>query len=589
VYLKKTRPLLDELSSLIKSTNSIDLWKRFEPLINACESDLSNTDNIFYIDIVLYGSPSKEERAFVEDYFEQPIEQSFFASKEGLAVSGNSYNNIQLNLRFSNWNFVPSDFFEKRKHITFCFLFAEAPPFIKIEQHVKLMVESSIWVHIFSNTLWKTKEKEAILNVAGTTHFHLMEESGEQQMKTNLDQILNSRAYEIATAYSGMQNIRSLHSSFLSAYKELKKSNSVKKIILIQKTMRCQSRAKSNQNFRHDLKNVMNIRYSQFEERFKSVIEQNFSPPLGHIIQFAEHQANLLEELVETKRTKQLVYSMDSDFENSFLNDFRDFCSRIYIKEKKEGLKCVRTIERELSKILATQGLELNIKQVDDTNESSICNLLQHKTYFDRKFEATVNNRGVMEYVMGARMYYMYIMMGASMLGFNIRFIPGGKQLLIPIAILLIGLGIYQVWSSKQNEKDDNEEKNLLSAQEFINTQAKKISQDISRLFEKLIAEEVRKKSQQLLIEAERLIQEKQQNEQKKNDIEKTKLDRLLKNIFNQERSLEMLSRSETTFVRNLERLKEDLRAALKPPRKELPLEGLQHKRTSNTLMRKTN
>ena len=577
MYLKKTKPLLDELSSLIKNTNAIDLWKGFEPSIDACEAELSNISKVIFVDIILYGRPSKEERDFLENYFDQPLDPSSFESYEGLNISGKSCNNIQLNLRFLNWRFVQSHFFERNKHISFCFLFSESTSFFHIEQHVKLMVENSVWANIFSNTPWKTKEKDAIKNAVGSSHFQIIETSEGQQMNDTLGQILNTRNLEICQAYSCMESIHSVYKALSISSEEYKQSIAVKKIQLIQKMAHCQKKIKHNQNYRNDIKNIMSIRHSQFEDRFKSVIEQNFSAPLGYLIQFAEQQSALIEELVETKKSKQITYTIDPEFEKSFLNDFRYNSSKIYLKEKKEGLKCVKTIEREFGEILKKQGLELNTKQVDDTNESSINQLLQHKIFFDKKYEATVNNRGIMEYIMGARMYYMYIMMGASMLGFNIRFIPGGKQLLIPIAILLIGLGIYQVWSSKQNEKDDDLEKNLQKAQDYITSEAKKICQDISRLFEKLIADEVRKKSQQLLLETERLIQEKQQNEQRKNDIEKTKIDRLLKNISNQERSLEMLSRNESTFKRNLDRLKQDLQTALKPQRAESPV-GLQRR-----------
>lgn len=580
MHIKKTRQLLDELSSLIKSTNTIEVTKRYEPLINNCESILNESNKTYLIDIILYGNPSVAEKKLVENYFDQPLDQKFFNSEKGILNTRKHYNSLQLNLRFLKWNTIPSDYFENPKHITFCLLFADSKTITHVEQHIALLVENNVWTHIFSSTHWHSKEKELIKTKVGICHFHLIESLENQQMNEDLEQILNLRNHELGQAYIGMQYISNIYIAFSDSYQELKQRIAVKKMQLSQKMTHSQSNSKQNLNNRNDIKNVMSLRFGQFEERFKSVIEQSFSPPLGYIIQMAEQQAYAMEDLVETKKSKQMVYNIDPEFENSFLDNFRNYCVTIYIKEKKEGHKCVRTLEREFGKTLAKHGLELNVKQYDDSNESTINKLLQHKVYFDRPFEATTTNRGIMEYIMGARMYYMYIMMGASMLGFNIRFIPGGKQLLIPIAILLIGLGIFQVWSSKQSEKDDDQEKNLQKAQEFINTQSKKISQDISRLFEKLIAEEVRKKCQQLLIETERLIQEKQQSEQKKNDIEKNKIDRLLKNISNQERSLDMLSRNESTFERNLERLKQDFQSALKPARTLPPASRSQPKET---------
>jgi len=566
MHLIKTHALIDELSTMIQSTNKVELWKKYKPLIEACTELAIGTQNHINVHCIFYGQPDFDEIKWVASIFEETIDPAFINREKGFYEFTKNAGNSSIRLDFYHWDTLDASFWDSQKSFVFCFLFAKSNQIEHLMEHVALATAQTGVLFIKSAYEYSKTIRQKISKQVGYCKFERINKTNlEDNASTeNLFNLTNQSPDYITLIV--LQEIDKIHRQFLESFQEKKLHLKIKKMQLSQKLIYNQKKTRATQRNATRLKDVIGMRITQFESRFSKELEQFYKPIIGSFSKYLESELSKLEELEETKKSKHISFTLLPELVNKLMSTYKHQSELLISKQQQEAIKCIKTSYREISKYLDQYDLKIPNPKIEAIGEQEINFLLQHKLVFDKGFQGTMNSRGLMEYFMGARMYYMYIMMGASMLGFNFRLIPGGKKILVPVAILLVGFGIYQVWSSKQTEKEDQREKHLKDAKEYLRNQFKKISQDIERSLDKIIIDQTRKRSQRIINEAEQLIQTQQQLIQKKNEIEKIKIDRMLKNINNQERNLDMMARSQSSFERNFERLLTEVkRAVIKP------------------------
>lgn len=564
MYLEKTQPLLDDLSVMIQGVNSLELWNQFEPMLNACENFIGEPNSVTSIPILFLGIPSIAEISLLESYFEQKLAPAFLTQEVPNFFIRKNYGETSLNLHFWNTITVDSTFLEERKTAILVFLFKSQQQSKGLLQAIRLMTERSGLLYLYTRFNLPKNERDLLSKPVGKFITEQIITLKEQHLSIDFTHLMGVENHKACQALMGIAEIDRINKLFLAAHQQQKLNLKIKKMQLTQKQMHIQQKAKKNQKNGGALENAVNLRLSQFEQRFNNAVEENLKPVLGNFSTMISQDLALLEDLEETKRAKQIAFTIPQRIADGLIKKYKNNCKDLILTQKQEAIKCMKTIHREISKFLGRYDLKPIQSSTEIIEDLEIQYLLNHKIVFEKKFEGAMSSRGIMEYIMGARMYFMYVMMGASMLGFSIRRNEDIKQYMASIAILLIGLGIYQVWSSKQDEKEEQSEKHLQSAQDFIKNQFKRISQDISKAMDKLIAEKVRKQAERSIINAEQLLQTKLETERKKLEIQKIKTDRMLKNVATQEKNLDSISRSQATFEKNLDRLKTTLQSNFK-------------------------
>ena len=115
-------------------------------------------------------------------------------------------------------------------------------------------------------------------------------------------------------------------------------------------------------------------------------------------------------------------------------------------------------------------------------------------TYKNIDFEeinGEIGRKKIGEYLMKARMYPMYILMGSSMLGLSIGRGAMAKYL-APFMIFVMGLGFYMIYVSRQAEEKDERDK--LDAQI-----KKKLTDEVSKRL-KMISEYLEKTTDEIIM-----------------------------------------------------------------------------------------
>ncbi len=573
VYIEKSQALLDDLSVIIQESSSLELRTQFEPIINNCENFIKAPNQTRSIPILFLGIPNEEEVKLLESYFEQKLATDFITRKIPYFLAQKQYDENRINLQFWDATKVGTSFFEERKTIVLVFLFEPPQRNKDLLQAIRLLTERNGVLYFYTRHYLPKNDKSILSKTVGRLIAQQIVTLEGQHLSSDFTQLMSSENKAVYQALMGIEEISNINRQFLSAHEQHRLHLKIKKMQLMQKQIQAQRKTKKNQRNGSQLERVVNLRLRQFEQRFSNALEENLKPTLGRFCMLASQEIETLEDLKEIKRAKQLAFTIPEDTLDNIMKTFKTNCENLIHSQKKEAIKCNKTIHREISKFLAQYNLKPIQSSTEIIEDREIQYLLQHKIVFDKKFEGAMSNRGLMEYIMGARMYFMYVMMGASMLGYSIRRNETLKQYMASIAIILIGLGVYQVWSSKQGEREEQTEKHLQGAKDFINNQFKRISQEINRAMEKLIAEKVRKQAERSIVNAQQLLQTKLELEQKKLEIQKNKIDRMLKSMAAQEKKMDTLARSQANFEKNIERLKNALQSNIKQKERIIPTE----------------
>lgn len=560
---KEIKPILNDIAQLVKETEVGELHTLMLPLIEAQQKN----DLVFQgeISLVIYGIPNEIETQQIQQYLAPVVTLDTIDWATMNTLFPLSEKTATLPIRLQHWSKVDFYQIDKQNRLYVVVLICQNAPLVKgLFNHLEMLLTIVPFMTVYDqpDLLKNSKQKSILEERVGflqikkwtTLEIEGLKKAGAKLTKPKTRTVLNN--------YFVLQKVLELIDILNQKKGQIQFNIENKKQRIEQEIVKNQRLSKTTtSSLLQNLKSKVNYRLSKFEKRFTQDSEQQFLSSTGFIVQKVEQKIETLADLDSKKESKNILFHIPETFNQELFDLFKKEVLAYCLKEKREGMTYVRAVEMEIRTFLEEQNLSLLTKGHDFLDDKDIQNLLHRKTKIDRKFEAKVASKSFMEYFMGARMYIMILMMSMSMLGFS-SMLMQNRTMMIPPAILLIGLGIFQMWSSKQKEDAENEKKNLADAKTFLTNNMTKIIQDFCRTWEKLFLLGSKENTVKLLQEAASTLQSTDEHTKKRQEIEKKRLQLILSSLKEQKTKIDKINRDKIT--RDLNRKEENLMKSLK-------------------------
>lgn len=393
------------------------------------------------------------------------------------------------------------------------------------------------------------------------THKSTFASLTDSTLSEQLDILLDKRSIELLGGIKALKWYDELKTAFEKKSGSIDRQLKVKKQELQQESAQLQKLAYNNSSSElSDFKQKMASQVEKFEKRFMEQLENNLSSPVQGIYKNIESVIDQMDKLEEQKKAKQLLYIIPESFKNNLVATFRQQFDEWWEKEKDQGQALIRSIAHQTESFLKEKQVSFQASSLPFVDHDKIKRLLDTSIKFDRPFEATAQKKKPMDYMMGARMYYMMFLMTASLLGVMATF-KEHLEFFVPLTLLLLGLGIYQMIMSQEKESKENQEKNMKSARESLSTEFRRILTDISRQIEKMVVTRVREVQQQLLKETEFFTTQKERMTKEDRDQKRQQLDQVIKSLPTQDSRMQP---NKITLEKDISKFRVDLMNASK-------------------------
>ena len=261
------------------------------------------------------------------------------------------------------------------------------------------------------------------------------------------------------------------------------------------------------------------------ENIFKKNLERNLEQYFGENSTFArelECKVNEIEELAENIKTKKNELSIPGEIIEVIKSRFHNN-SKLFWEDMLENLN--RYFDR--NSIYIQDNLKQNaFNQSLRTKENKETNLYQNFNEQSvntklNKITSEIAKKRVGDYLMRARMFPMYILMGSSMLGLSITRGSGAK-FMAPIMIFLMGLGFFMIYNSRQKEEKDEKDKALASIKEKTLSEISKRCKDFIGYAKKYFESQIKSNDEDLISFYEKTISLKSVDNNQKSSFNKS-------------------------------------------------------------------
>lgn len=310
------------------------------------------------------------------------------------------------------------------------------------------------------------------------------------------------------------------------------------------------------------IKTSITNQFSQLEKAISDSFEAFSRPQTGEYSKLTDTLADHLESLTETAKSKKKVLSIPKDFTTHFLVEIR----KAILNQGHQHLifmrDSIRETENEINSYCEKNGLphvSLNMKYLTDTN---LVELLESAIRIEKDYEGKMPQKGFYEYFMAMRKYQMIVLMIISTFGLgSIR--KSLSLYMIPVSILLMGWGGYNVYKTVNQEAEELEETELTNAREILKNEAKRIVSEVSRTWVRTISDHLRNQSNSTLTGIENTMKDYFVKKTMEDEEEKKKVQRQIQGVDNSERKLSNLIRAKEVHLRNMSKTKSEFRQAI--------------------------
>lgn len=312
------------------------------------------------------------------------------------------------------------------------------------------------------------------------------------------------------------------------------------------------------------LRNNVSQRLTQLEQSIDQKYKHYFDPHFGTLTIQLEQYISEMTTLDESKTSKNFVYTIPEKTRVYILENIRFACRDIADSSASLKTNLLEIIHNEMLEILSSYGVNNTLDDAFRFESLATESIIQQVNYSDKKYEGTLNKKKPMEYVMGARMYYMMLFMILSMLGAT-SVIRGAdfKKYFTPILIILVGFGGYQIYMTRQKEKEETMSKNLENAQEHLRQELSRLPIDFYNTLKMKILDAMKTQSHHMLGQTEEIISQKEKQSKSKLDVNRQNWDAIERQIDVKLRSIEEFQRSKTKFLKDIKKVHSDLDVAM--------------------------
>ncbi len=564
-HLLKITPLVEELRQLLQTADQPFLVETMRPLLDGLQRPNGTAGSSSSVWAWVYGTANAEERAHIEAYT---------GNNDGhLWQYGNSTWKIppphEVTLHWQqDWMATNFDDLQRQPPLFGIFFICQdaVPDVLMVLNHIALAAAQLPIAIIVSPLEWQS-HGDALHSI---TPAFLRKESWLQaanaSLKNDIEALHTTTILDAVVAVQAGTELERATRIFQQILLQCEFELKIRRQQIQQDTNLAQknlSPASGGTSPFMEFKNKFQQRVDQFEKRQAEQLEEQLVTGRGLLALSLENPAEKLGELEERKAAKNIIFSIPEPFRQQMLDNFlteaRRFCNEAVAASR----LFMRSLDETVQSFLDERNLHLSIPGASLQDGERIEQILRQAARFERNFEATAMKKKPMEMMMGARMYFMLLMMGASMFGVA-QYLRKQQEFYLPLIVVLLGLGVWQFLVLKQKEEQENKEKHQATAKEYLKGESRRILQEFSRLWERANAGAMKEWSSTILREVEGIIQSAEQGGRGQKEAENNRLKSILSTLQNQERNIEGIMRSKTMFEGKLSRTKSELSAALK-------------------------
>lgn len=546
---QKTIDLQNDLKNTIRVLHNVELEEFLSPRLKKLEETIKENKRAnSLVKVVLYGVEKEEE--WLQSYWNINENNLDIESSENVIIQ--------------TWDKVAITEGANRPLVLIVIISAEGEDINGIEDHLKIITEGVPLVKVYCSIEWPKKDglKKTIIDHSGHFSHDNLNQLETLTLSEELASILETQKQEQLALFNNFYEIKHIRILLDEKVEKINLGIISRKQQIEQQIAKTLKAKNNNYGDSAEIKRRIQSRLKQFEKRFNEYIESKFDTSLGKYYQKQVQTIEQLNYLEKVKAGKQINFSIPPEIIDGILSQIKKDTLTSFLEEKVKIQDFRQTLEEEIEQFLIEKGLTLSTKSSPFLEDRHISQWVNAITSIDREFVRSTSDRGMMEYFMGARQSYMMIFMGLSMFGLT-YLIRQMSYYLIPISTLLVGMGVYQVWSNQQVEKEANKKKNLEEARKFLKEQIKKILQNLGKKWEKEVIPNLKEQAERLLDATEEILQSHDKREKLITDGSKARLQSILDNLKTEERTFEGIKRNNSTMDRDFERLKADICRAL--------------------------
>jgi len=221
----------------------------------------------------------------------------------------------------------------------------------------------------------------------------------------------------------------------------------------------------------------LKAKIKKHEGIFKNNLAEELKVKFGILSKSQSKLQSDLEKTVDLKensKQKKILLSLEDDFVQELNTEISSNATQFW-QENIWNIESYFSRTKDFT-IKALEELNLNqeiaSKQLVDTD--TINEILSKSEVNDfRSLTSEMTRKRIGDYLMRARMFPMYILMGSSMLGISIAR-GGNAKYIAPFMIFVMGLGFFMIYKSRQKEEADEKEKALITIKDKASNEIKK-------------------------------------------------------------------------------------------------------------------
>jgi hypothetical protein len=563
-HLLKLSPLLDELRQLVQATDQPLLTETVRPLLAGFPQSRINSDN-FSVWVWVYGNANEQERDQVEACINND-DHHLWQYSNTVWKTPPPY---EVNLYWhQDWEAANFDDLQRHPAIYGIFFICEdaLPRMELVLNHIALVSEQLPALVIVSGLDWQAQTEALRSMKSACQRTENWQQAAQATIKNDLSILFTPAVFDVLEAVHAGAELERVKSIFEQILQQCESDLKVRRQQVQQEIALAQRAASpsgvGSSSFM-EFKSRFQQRVEQFEKRQTEQLEEKLAGGRGSLALSMENMIEQLTGMEERKTAKNIVFSIPDEFKKNLTDNFITEARR-YCNEAIAGSTLFyRSMEETVHGFLEVRNLHLSMPGAALPDGERIEQLLLQTARFERNFEGTAMKKKPMEIIMGARIYIMMLMMGASMLGIA-GLMRKNMDYYLPVVIILLGLGIWQFLVLKQKEDQENKEKQMSNAKEYLKTEIKRILQEFSRLWEKAHGGAIKEWSAAVLREVDSILQSAEQGSKGQREAAGNRLKNILATLQNQERAIEGVQRSKLTLDRNFSKTKGELAAQLK-------------------------
>lgn len=307
------------------------------------------------------------------------------------------------------------------------------------------------------------------------------------------------------------------------------------------------------------LKSSLQNQFNLFEKGVNNRLDQAFRGQSASYLQMIEASIQQLDTLEEEELAKTTIIKIPPKFENQFLTELNNYLLNFGIEDLRTLKDTLELTGRELESFFNARNIPYHPPTIRYATTERLEEVIKQLLALERPFKGEKPRKGMYEYFMAVRKYQMILMMLFST--FGLSFVQRIRTFMIPVTVLLIGYGIFNVVKTVQRERVEEKDKQLDRSKDSLRQEAKRIASEFARSWSRFMAEFLKDQNDTLLAQLEFQVKSIQQKGQQEDEELRNKLQRIQMGLESQERRMENFRRNLSNWERNLNRTLSELKA----------------------------